>query len=222
MAYIANEENRAYAREWYHKHKAQCQAGNRERYKRVRHTPQLKAQTAWSHIIERAGNNNGRNPTYTNVEVRMTRGEFIEWAIPQYEEKLNEDPTETWSIDRIENKGHYELGNLQVISMGENSRKSGRNKLVHAPEGMSWCRQCKQYKKCEEFGIDKSRATDCSPLCIECSGAKHTGRGAGKTWRTDGETAKIRKLYATGKYTMRQVGAMVGRSAQTVCNVLKE
>jgi hypothetical protein len=61
-------------------------------------------------------------PTYAYVEIRMTREDFINWALPYYEEfmaKFKQTPV----VDRIDSTGHYELKNLQIISKSENTKR---------------------------------------------------------------------------------------------------
>jgi len=54
----------------------------------------------------------------------MTKSEFYFWAKPRYEEFLETHSGVRPSVDRIDSYGHYELGNLQVISFSENSKKA--------------------------------------------------------------------------------------------------
>src|SRR5260221_13961705 len=43
-----------------------------------------KVSCTWDHMTQRALNKNGLNPSYALIEIRMTRAEFISWAIPAY------------------------------------------------------------------------------------------------------------------------------------------
>jgi hypothetical protein len=38
--------------------------------------------------MSRVGNRYGDNPSYKNIEVRMTREGFMSWAVPAFEERL--------------------------------------------------------------------------------------------------------------------------------------
>lgn len=75
----------------------------------------------------------GVAPYYTNVKVLMTRYEFNEfieksnfkelyyqWVNSGFVRKL------TPSIDRLDNKGNYDLGNIQIITTSENSKKAAK------------------------------------------------------------------------------------------------
>ena len=53
----------------------------------------------------------------------MTKEQFLAWAIPKYNSWLQEHPDVVPSVNRIDNKGHYEIGNIEVISWGQNATK---------------------------------------------------------------------------------------------------
>ena len=99
-------------------------------------TPRGRAVHIWEAIKRRCR----ERASYAHVEIRMTREEFIAWAVPLYE---------AWnrlgvpSVDRIQNDGHYEISNMQMIPATENSLKDRVNFV--APFGMSWCRDCGKY-----------------------------------------------------------------------------
>jgi len=55
----------------------------------------------------------------------MTREEFLQWIIPELENWIKTYNTlDGVSVDRINNSGHYEISNLQLITKVENSCKS--------------------------------------------------------------------------------------------------
>ena len=129
-------------------------------------TPEGKAANAWRNITHRAGNRNGKNPTYSLVELRMTRAEFMAWSIPAYAKWVSDgNSIESGSVDRVEDTGHYEIGNLQIITLVENTRKQKRNKNVHAPAGEAWCPGCKKHKPKSEFYVDPKSWTGVSCRC---------------------------------------------------------
>lgn len=119
--------------------------------KTYRKSARGRAFQAWTNLLKRAGNSDGRNPSYKNVKLLITKKQFIEWAIPAYETWLKKNPNRVPSIDRIKESGHYELGNLQIIEWGENSRKISKNKNVHATKNKAWCCECKKYLPKSEF-----------------------------------------------------------------------
>lgn len=90
------------------------------------------ANRSWQRLVSRANNRDGRHPTYVNVDVRMTKNEFLEWAIPRYKEWIEthfayEIPT----IDRIDSTAHYEIMNIRILSKSDNSMRSGKPDTVH-------------------------------------------------------------------------------------------
>lgn len=102
-----------------------CKNLHSSNYRRERgKTPIGKAIKAWENIVQRCENHNGKNPYYNHVKLEMTRTQFIEWAIPEYEKFMREYPGEQVSIDRIDSEGNYKLGNLRVVGMRENSKNN--------------------------------------------------------------------------------------------------
>lgn len=101
---------------------------NRAYTKAYTQRPKGWAKRAWRALCARAGNHDGRHPAYTHVEVRMSKDEFLGWAIPRYEKWLLEhEVTEAPTIDRIESRGHYELKNIQLLSRSDNSAKAAHS-----------------------------------------------------------------------------------------------
>jgi hypothetical protein len=95
--------------------------------KSYRESPVGRANRTWHKILQRVGNKDGKNPSYANIECRMTQNEFLTWAIPLYEEFAIKHPNETPSLDRADSNGHYEISNLQVIPLTVNLRKKKRH-----------------------------------------------------------------------------------------------
>ncbi len=65
------------------------------------------------------------NPKYhryggRGIKVLVARKDFIVWYIQRASGRLD------LTIDRIDNDGHYEFGNLQLITQSENSKKAYR------------------------------------------------------------------------------------------------
>ncbi len=123
--------------------------------KRYRATPQGAAACAWNRLTSRAGAKFGHRQCYAAVEVRMSRADFMAWAIPAYEAWFRDRPGETPSVDRIESTGHYELGNLRLIEVQKNRRLSKRFVNDAAPEGTKWCSGCRQFVSHENFSRGK-------------------------------------------------------------------
>jgi len=56
----------------------------------------------------------GKRYKERGIELRMTREEFIQWGLAQ------EKDFRTLDVDRIDNDGHYELGNIRLATRSEN------------------------------------------------------------------------------------------------------
>lgn len=110
-------------------------------FKTYEASPDRRAKRTWNTLHARVR----LQASYTGVEVRMTRDQFLAWAIPVYTNWQAKNPGLTPSIDRIDPKKHYELGNLRVIERGENARLASNHPNVYAPEGMAWCSSCRTY-----------------------------------------------------------------------------
>jgi len=127
---------------------------NTKKYnKKYRSTPRGHAINAWYSILQRAENKNGKHPSYAKIKVLVSKEQFLEWAIPNYENWMDAHPGEPPSVDRINNKGHYEFGNLQIISRWENNWKE-----IRVTEGELARRIVKRCKKCR---LDFWKLIDC-------------------------------------------------------------
>ena len=131
-------------------------------------TPKRLASQAWESIKKRAGNANGKNPSYAGVAATICRDEFMVWAVNAFDEWLQSHPGETPSVNRIDPSKAYEVGNLEIIKWGANARLRRANKNVHAPDGMSWCGGCKKYLPVEAFSRSAERVTGRQSRCRKC------------------------------------------------------
>lgn len=181
-------------------------------------TPAGRANRMWRGMIARANNSDGDHPTYADVELRMSRDEFISWAIPVLEEWYLKNPDVVPTVDRIENSGHYELGNLRFISGTENTHFRGTNRNVHGPEGHAWCSLCKRYLPSEHFSKDASSQHGLQNKCKDCTSQKYT---QGKYRQiSDEETSLILSRYLAGESGYR-IAKDCGRSMVFVYRVLR-
>jgi hypothetical protein len=130
-----------------------------------RQTAVGRANSAWNRICQRAGNADGQHPAYAKVELRISREAFVAWFIPEIENWLREYPDETPSVDRKDNDGHYEVDNLRIISLSENSRLQPGHKNVHRPIGKVWCGQCNDYLPEDQFYRHQNSTTGYQPRC---------------------------------------------------------
>lgn len=113
-------------------------------------TPRGRGTTLWHAMNQRVNSDDPRNACYKDVEVRMTKMEFLAWIEPLLEAWFRERPDETPSVDHIESNRHYEIGNVQLISLSENTAKVP-NINDAAPGGTRWCPDCKQFLPIKMF-----------------------------------------------------------------------
>lgn len=130
--------------------------------------PEGRAKQAYRDMKQRCLNANGRCPAYASVELRMTRDEWLDWAVPRYRAILDEDPCASPSVARRSDSGHYEIGNIEIKTsqMNRDEQKTprvavGKRKTCSRCErGLSvldftqrrdnvdgldyWCRDCKR------------------------------------------------------------------------------
>jgi hypothetical protein len=89
----------------------------------IHRTSLYRAKSAYSSMLARCGNANGKNPSYEKAEVRMTLKEWLDWAIPEYERCILMYPNESPSVSRLNDCGHYEIGNIEIIPMFLNRKQ---------------------------------------------------------------------------------------------------
>ncbi len=164
-------------------------AAKHARLEQLRQTAHGKAGSVWNGICQRAGNTDGRHPTYAGVELRMTREAFMTWAVPRYAAWLRDHPDVPPSIDRKRLAGHYEISNLQIISLSDNSRWSGAHKNVLAPPGKAWCAFCCCYYARDNFYRNSRAPHGLQFLCKRCSSQANIASRARRKSLTERRTA---------------------------------
>ena len=124
----------------FHASASRCKGCAASYAKQYRQTSAGLATIWFTDIKKRAGNRNGRNPSYTLIEMRIDRDAFITWATYAIDIFRSQHPHDTPSLDRINPDGHYELGNIRVISWKENSRLARRKEArrVKGRQGLPW------------------------------------------------------------------------------------
>lgn len=105
-----------------------------------------------------------RNTGYKGIKLLVGREEFITWFMPQ--------DYKGCSVDRIDNKGHYELSNMQIIPLKINMAKD-RTKMKN---GIVECYACKEEKEKELFVKDKRRMNGYSTICLDCERKRWSSR----------------------------------------------
>lgn len=135
---------------------------------KIHRTPLYRAKAAYRNMKIRCLNANGKNPAYLKVELKMSMNEFLEWAIPKYEEFIKLNPGLSPSISRFNDEGHYEISNIEIISFKENNARQKRVAMIK-PDGTKLCSRCKTVKDSCEFNKSKGRADGFSNECRKCS-----------------------------------------------------
>lgn len=86
-------------------------------------TDEKRAKQDFRNMKGRSGNRDGRHPTYADVECRIAEDDFQRWEHKELLIFRCRYPGKTPSVDRINSRGHYEIGNIQLLPKGMNSRK---------------------------------------------------------------------------------------------------
>lgn len=127
-------------------------------------TPHRKANNTWHTINARVR----RQQSYEHVTVNMTQDAFLGWAVPAYSLWMALHPQQTPSLDRVDPDGNYELGNLQILERGENSRRARNHPNVYAPTGTAWCQRCATYLPKSSFWSNAGQYNKLQARCKTC------------------------------------------------------
>jgi hypothetical protein len=112
------EKEREYRREYQRRHNKTPEGVLRRRLTDSK--PRAIALRMYRGIVDRCTN----DQSYASIDLKMSREEFAEWAIPAIESFAKCYPQERPSIDRIDPDGHYEQNNIRIISVKDNSIRS--------------------------------------------------------------------------------------------------
>ena len=108
--------------------------------KHWRSTPSGAVSVAWSNLNYRVTRN--VHGCYTHVQVRMSKQEFKTWALPRFTRWFKthaKGPT----IDRCKSSGHYEIGNIRLATLSENSANTRCTAFTVAALALARCRKHK-------------------------------------------------------------------------------
>lgn len=137
----------------------------------VRSTPRRAALNAYRLLLDRVNNRGGRFPRYQEkgIVCRVSKEDFIAWYEPRYFKGC--------LVDRIDDDGHYELGNMQLIGREDHNYKARQDNLakrgVIEADGTRYCYGCETVKSVKEFGAKPRKVSKINPLgldehCREC------------------------------------------------------
>ena len=111
-----------------------------------RNTPKGIATRMWLNINNRCRiSRDPKHPlhtryrTYANVLIKLTREEFVTWAVPAITEWLDQHPNARPYLDRRNSLGHYELSNIRVVDCKTSNQNKRTVRYLAAPPGMAWC-----------------------------------------------------------------------------------
>lgn len=131
----------------------------------IHRTPRYRARAAYNGMKKRCLNANGKNPTYKNVELRMSLESWLLWAIPRYARFIGRYRHLSPCAARIGDKGHYEIGNIQIISTRRNSRETNSCRY-DLSKGERPCTFCKEVKPLPQFYKRGARVTSRCRKCL--------------------------------------------------------
>lgn len=118
----------------------------------IHRTPEYRAYAAYYGMLARCGNADGKNPSYSDVELRMTLDQWLDWSVPRYAEFIRENPDISPSVSRFGDAGHYEIGNLEIISFAENRSRQKRDTTYRLrSDGTKLCSKCQEVFAQERF-----------------------------------------------------------------------
>lgn len=142
----------------------------------IHRTPEYRAYAAYYGMLARCGNADGKNPSYKDVELRVSIGEWLDWAVPRYAAFIQENPFVSPSVSRFGDAGHYEVNNLEIISFAENRARQKRDMTYRLrADGTKLCSGCENvFAQCQ-FGR-RSRNPD--GLDIQCRACVKTKNAA--------------------------------------------
>jgi RNase P subunit RPR2 len=137
----------------------------------IHRTPLYRAKAAYANMRRRCAGGNATETSYASVELRMTLDEWLTWAVPRYASFIEARPSLTPCAARMGDCGHYEIGNIAIISTIEN-REQMAMPLLLRPDGTKMCAACRQIKPAAEFCKKRARRDGLHDTCRGCNTAR--------------------------------------------------
>ena len=142
-------------------------------------TIQMKAKSILADIRKRAGNADGKHPTYQNILCYINTPEeeslFYFWYYQEYTKLRKVYPKDNLQVDRINNMFGYHLNNIQLIPMSLNERKKSEDHAIQfcgrVPKKYEkYCHSCKTIKiRQTDFNSDPNELDGKRAMCAKCS-----------------------------------------------------
>lgn len=130
-------------------------------------------------IRKRAGNADGKHPTYENILCYINTEEeenlFYFWYYQEYRRLRIIYPKENLQVDRINNMFGYHLHNIQLLPIHLNETKKSEDHALQycgrIPRKLEkYCNMCKSIKIRErDFNSDPNELDGKRAMCAECS-----------------------------------------------------
>ena len=124
-------------------------------------SPRYNALRAWRHLNDRASND--ERYIRKGIKVLVEKDDFVSWYCSHWFNGCK--------VDRINNDGHYELSNLQLISQLEHNEKVRSDRLkslgVVETEGFRYCYGCNELKTIDDYFRSKRRVSRINPLGLK-------------------------------------------------------
>ena len=140
----------------------------RDREKYANRNIKTKASKIFTGITQRCTNDKRQEirPHYKIIDNKLDKNEFIEWYCKNHFEGCE--------VDRIDNEGHYEMTNIQLLTKAEHNRKTASQRIF-LDSNIAKCTQCKKEFKysLDYFYKDKRLVSVYNPIgirsrCKEC------------------------------------------------------
>ena len=143
---------------------------------KIHRTPLYRAKAAYRNMQIRCLNANGKSPSYSNVELKMSLEEWLDWSIPLYEDFIASHPGVTPSVGRKGDKGHCEIGNLEIVSAYSNRLQAARRQKPKYV--IITCHHCgNEFEKQKRYYDSKKKHNTVGFFCSKSCVGKATGRG---------------------------------------------
>ena len=136
----------------------------------IHRTPRYRAKAAYANMKRRCGNKCGTEPAYAKVKLKMTLEEWMEWALPRYERFTRKYPDDIPNVSRKGDKGHYEIGNIRIVSHLVNRADRTIGQMVN---GRKRCSSCKTRKGAEHFNRNRTSKDGYASECRNCRKLKY-------------------------------------------------